>query len=261
MSTATVEVVGATKTFTTKNAKEKDVLALHNADLNIRAGEFFSLVGPSGCGKSTLLNVLSGLLDLTEGQAKIGNKEVCGPSAATSIVFQKATLLNWLTIRDNVLLPDKIKQTLTKAKKARADELLEMAGLAEFGEKYPRQLSGGMQQRASIVRALVQDPQLLLMDEPFSALDEFTRETMNEELLRLWTETPKTVLFITHNIAEAVFLSDRIGVMQPRPGRLTKVIDIDLPRPRTYSMRGEPRFHETVAEIRQLIGHTEDTRK
>lgn len=257
MTTATVEVTGATKKFPTTKAGEADVVALSDADMTINPGEFFSLVGPSGCGKSTLLNILAGLLDATEGEFRIGNDVVAGPSLATSIVFQKATLLDWLTIRENVLLPDRIKKRLNAAKESRCDELLEMAGLADFATKYPRQLSGGMQQRAAIVRALVQDPELLLMDEPFSALDEFTRETMNEELLRLWTETPKTVLFITHNINEAVFLSDRIGVMQPRPGRLTSVIDVKLPRPRQFSQRESPEFYQTVSTIRGLINHTE----
>ena len=258
MTTATVEVTGVTKRFAATQAEGADVIALSDANVTINPGEFFSLVGPSGCGKTTLLNILSGLLDPTEGQAQISNEVVSGPSHATSIVFQKATLLDWLTVRENVLLPDRIKKRLSPAKESRCDELLNMAGLADFATKYPRQLSGGMQQRASIVRALVQDPELLLMDEPFSALDEFTRETMNEELLRLWTESPKTVLFITHNIAEAVFLSDRVGVMQSRPGRLTTTIDIDLPRPRQFSLREAPEFHQTVAEIRRLIGSAEE---
>ncbi|MDT0436368.1 MULTISPECIES: ABC transporter ATP-binding protein [Streptomyces] len=244
------------KTYAVKGGKEP-VTALTSVDLTIARGEFLSLVGPSGCGKSTMLNIIAGLLPSSTGTVRIGDRAVSEPDPSTGIVFQKATLLRWLTIEDNVLLPCKVGRRVDTAALRRADHLLELAGLADFRHRYPRELSGGMQQRASIVRALVGDPEVLLMDEPFSALDEFTREGLQDELMRLWTDRPKTVVFITHNIAEAVYLSDRVGVMTSRPGTLKEIVDIPLARPRTPRLRTDPAFYELVSRIRGLIGHQE----
>ncbi|NKY57320.1 ABC transporter ATP-binding protein [Nocardia flavorosea] len=231
------------------------VTALTSVDLTLRPGEFFSLVGPSGCGKSTLLNVIAGLLSASTGHVDIGSRRIDGPDSSTGIVFQKPTLLRWLTVEENVHLPSKLRGALDAGARARAHHLFDLAGLADFRHRYPDELSGGMQQRASIVRALVADPPVLLMDEPFSALDEFTREGLQDELMRLWTDRPKTVVFITHNIAEAVYLSDRVGVMTARPGTLREVVDIGLPRPRTADLRTQSRFYDLVGHIRGLIGH------
>ncbi|WP_082495283.1 ABC transporter ATP-binding protein [Aeromicrobium sp. Leaf291] len=231
------------------------VTALTAVDLTLRPGEFFSLVGPSGCGKSTLLNIVAGLLTASTGQVHVGDRRISAPDRSVGIVFQKPTLLRWLTIEENVFLPSKLAGAVDAATRERADHLFELAGLADFRHRYPQELSGGMQQRASIVRALVADPPVLLMDEPFSALDEFTREGLQDELMRLWTDRPKTVVFITHNIAEAVYLSDRVGVMTSRPGTLREVVDVSLPRPRVADLRTESRFYDLVGHIRGLIGH------
>jgi NitT/TauT family transport system ATP-binding protein len=249
-----IVLTGVSKTYDVKGSGA-NVTALTSVDLTLRAGEFFSLVGPSGCGKSTLLNIVAGLLPSSTGDARIGERTVNGPDRSTGIVFQKPTLLKWLTIEENVLLPSKIAKSVDAATLARADHLFELAGLADFRKRYPSELSGGMQQRASIVRALVGDPEVLLMDEPFSALDEFTREGLNDELMRLWTDSPKTVVFITHNISEAVYLSDRVGVMTSRPGTLKEVVDVPLERPRGPELRSDERFYELVSRIRGLIGH------
>lgn len=230
--------------------------ALSPTTLEIRPGEFFSLVGPSGCGKTTLLNLVAGLIDPTGGRVKVGDRVVDGPDRAVGIVFQRATLLRWRTVIDNVLLPARIGGRVDKAVVERAEHLLELTGLIQYRDRYPDELSGGMQQRASIARALTLGPSVLLMDEPFSALDEFTRETLNDELARIWTESPMTVLFITHNIAEAIYLSDRVGVMQSNPGRLESVIEIDLERPRSEAIRSDPKFFEYMRSIRDMIGHT-----
>lgn len=223
-------------------------------DLTLHEGEFFSLVGPSGCGKSTILNMVAGLLAPTSGSLKIAGRAVTGPNPSTGIVFQKPTLLRWLTVYENIVLPVKVARAVTPDVEKFAMHLLELTGLIDFKDRYPTELSGGMQQRAAIVRALVNDPMVLLMDEPFSALDEFTRETLNDELLRLWNERPKTILFITHNIAEAVYLSDRIGVMSSKPGRLKKVVDVNLARPRLSSLRTEADYYDVVRNVRTLIG-------
>lgn len=227
--------------------------ALAATDLTLAPGEFFSLVGPSGCGKSTILNLVAGLLEATTGEIRVGQRNVTRPDPSVGIVFQSPALLRWLTVEQNVLLPSKLRHQLDDRRRDTASRLLELTGLGEFSHRYPRELSGGMQQRAAIVRALVGDPAVLLMDEPFSALDEFTRETLNTELLRLWSESPKTILFITHSINEAVFLSDRIGVMSAAPGRLRSIVDINLPRPRGPILRSQPAFYDYVREVRSLI--------
>jgi len=250
-----VQIKEIAKTYQRPGAES--VNALTETDIDIRPGEFFSLVGPSGCGKTTLLNMVAGLLPPTAGAVMIGERHVEGPDPSTGIVFQRATLLRWLTVYENVLLPSTVHRSVTDKTRSQADHLLGLTGLVDYKHRYPSELSGGMQQRAAIVRALVGEPTVLLMDEPFSALDEFTRETLNDELLRLWTEQPKTVLFITHNITEAVYLSDRVGVMNAHPGRLATVIDVNLSRPRLPSLRSEAGFYDIVREVRGLIGPTE----
>ncbi|MEO9190358.1 MAG: ABC transporter ATP-binding protein [Acetobacteraceae bacterium] len=249
---ASIEIAGVSKTYDRPGAPP--VRALTATDLTLNEGEFFSLVGPSGCGKSTILNMVAGLLAPTGGSLRIAGQPVTGPNPSTGIVFQKATLLRWLTVYENIVLPVKVARPVTPDVEVFAKHLLELTGLIDFKDRYPTELSGGMQQRAAIVRALINDPTVLLMDEPFSALDEFTRETLNDELLRLWSERPKTVLFITHNISEAVYLSDRIGVMNSKPGRLNNVIDVDLARPRLPSLRSEADYYDVVRTVRRLIG-------
>ncbi|MEU6642676.1 ABC transporter ATP-binding protein [Saccharomonospora sp. NPDC046836] len=247
-----IAIEDVSKTY--DGSRNEPVLALTPTDLTLRPGEFFSLVGPSGCGKSTLLNMVAGLLPPSTGVIRIGGEEITQPQRSTGIVFQNATLLRWLTVRENILLPAKIGgKSLVEARRL-AEHYLDIVGLSDAADRYPAELSGGMQQRASIVRALVSDPEVLLMDEPFSALDEFTRETLQDEMLRLWTERPKTVLFITHNIAEAAYLSDRVGVMSAHPGRLDAIVEIPLGRPRTPDIRSESTFFEIVAGIRTQIG-------
>jgi NitT/TauT family transport system ATP-binding protein len=246
--------------YKTFHTNDLTVEALRDVSATIQDSEFVSIIGPSGCGKSTLLRLLSGLIAPTRGSVYIDDTPVEGPAGNVGFVFQAATLLKWRTVFKNVMFPIEVlasqnRLTLSKEEyRQRAEELLEMAGLEEFHDAYPKQLSGGMQQRVSICRALIHDPELLLMDEPFGALDEFTRERMNEELLRIWGETRKTVIFVTHHIPEAVFLSDRVLVMSPRPGTLLGEVVIDLPRPRTAELRDSVSFLERVVATRKLIG-------
>lgn len=234
---------------------EEEVIALQNINVDVRSEEFVSLIGPSGCGKSTLLRLVGDLLDVTEGQLMVNGKS---PHQARldrdyGMVFQAATLYDWRSVSKNVQLPLEIMGYSTGERKARAQEMLELVELGKFGNHYPWQLSGGMQQRVAIARALSFKPSLLLMDEPFGALDEFTRERMNMELLRIWEQTEVTVVFVTHSISEAVFLSGRVVVMSPRPGRITEVVDIDLPYPRNFETREEPAYFEKVTEVRELL--------
>lgn len=231
----------------------KGILALDRVNFDVRDGEFISIVGRSGCGKSTLLKILSGLADHTRGQVTIDSRPITGPDPKIGVVFQSPVLLPWRTVTQNVLFPNQMRRNLTPEIRTRAQDLLETVGLGDFGDKYPKELSGGMQQRASIVRALVQDPALLLMDEPFGALDAMTREQMNLEVLKIWSQSRKTVIFVTHSIVESVFLSDRVFVMTPRPGRLAEIIDIDLPRPRTLDMINSDRFGAFTTRIRELL--------
>ncbi|HET8616840.1 MAG TPA: ABC transporter ATP-binding protein [Actinomycetales bacterium] len=235
------------------------VEALRPTTLAVEPGEFVSLVGPSGCGKTTLLKLVAGLDRVTGGQITVGERVVTRPDPAVSVVFQRPALLTWYTVEENVLLPAKISGTLTKDVRTRAAELLEFIGLGDFKDRYPRELSGGMQQRASIARALAGEPDVLLMDEPFSALDEFTRETLHDELLRLWDSHPKTVIFVTHSISEAVYLSDRVAVMAPRPGRIEQIVDVTLERPRRAELRTDPRFYDLVSSIRSSFTHASAT--
>jgi NitT/TauT family transport system ATP-binding protein len=235
-------------------------VALQDVDIAIADGEFVSVVGPSGCGKSTFMKIIAGLLEATGGSIAMGGRPVVagGAGGDVGVVFQQPVLLPWRTILQNVLVPSEVRRAVTPVVRRRARDLLATVGLAGFEDRYPYQLSGGMQQRAAIVRALVHEPRLLLMDEPFGALDAMTREQMNEEVLRIWHASRKTVLFITHSIAEAVFLSDRVMVMTPRPGRLAAVIDIDLPRPRRLEMINTDRFGVYAGRIRNLLNARED---
>ena len=237
------------------------VEALAGISLAVGVGEFVSLVGPSGCGKSTLLRIVAGLRAATTGTVTVEGQRVTKPIPDIGMVFQAPVLLRWRTILDNILLPAELAGKDKRGSWARAQELLEMAGLQGFADKLPNQLSGGMQQRASLCRALLLDPPLLLMDEPFGALDAMTRDDMALELLRIWGERDlareqrKTVLFVTHSIAEAVFLSDRVVVMSPRPGRIAADLRIDLPRPRTVELRASEAFGRLNLEIfRTLTG-------
>lgn len=229
-----------------------DVQALTSVNLEIYKGEFIALLGPSGCGKTTLLRSVADLQQPTTGDIHIQGqtpKEI-RLQQKFGFVFQQPVLLDWRKVKKNIELPMEIMGYSKEERSKRADEMLEMVGLKEFANHYPRQLSGGMQQRANIARAFSLDPYVLLMDEPFSALDEFTKEKLYEDLLKAWRATNKTILFVTHNIQEAVFLSDRVCVLSPHPGRLSAVVDIDLPRPRTLEVKDTPHFTELVTKVR-----------
>jgi NitT/TauT family transport system ATP-binding protein len=237
-----------------KSRSGEIVNALTNINLDIREGEFISVVGPSGCGKTTLLRILAGLELMTSGIAQCDGEQIGGPRHDVGVVFQQATLLPWNTVLANVLLPAHLKGDASEAATKRAEGLLSFMGLQDFVRKYPFELSGGMQQRVSICRALMRQPRILLMDEPFGALDAMTRENMNLELMRVWSEERKTVVFITHSIPEAVLLGDRVVVMSPRPGRISEVIDVDIDRPRSLQTMSTPRFGELCDRIRTLFG-------
>ncbi len=221
--------------------------------LEVSAGQFVAVVGASGCGKSTLLRLVAGLLLPSTGTVEVGGSPVLGPDGRTGIVFQSPVLLPWRSVRRNVELPLDILPSARSVPRTRVAELLALAGLAGFEDRRPRELSGGMQQRVAICRALVHDPGLLLMDEPFGALDALTRETMNFELQRIWLATGKTVLLITHSIGEAVLLADQVVVMTPRPGRVREVLDIDLPRPRTMAVVRQAKYADACERIRTLL--------
>lgn len=228
------------------------VTALQNVNLEIRQGEFISLVGPSGCGKTTLLRTIADLQKPTTGSISVRGKSPreIRLEKKFGIVFQSPVLYDWRTVRRNVCMPMELMGLPKKYRTARVTEMLELVGLYEFGKKYPHELSGGMQQRVGIARALAIDPEILLMDEPFSALDEFTKERLHEDVLNIWRKTHKTILFVTHNIQEAVFLSDRVVVMSPHPGRISAIIDIDIPRPRKLSDKSSVELIELVAKVR-----------
>ena len=233
------------------------VEALRDVSLEVARGEFLAVVGPSGCGKSTLLRIIAGLRPPTSGGARLDGRPVAGPISAVGMVFQLPILLKWRTVRDNVLLPAELSGLDPRRFHARVDTLLSLVGLAEFARKLPRELSGGMQQRAALCRALLLDPPLLLMDEPFGALDAMTRDDLNLELLRIWGEAlaeRKTIVFVTHSIPEALFLADRVAVLSPRPGRITKVFDVPLPRPRTPATRALPEFGRLALAIHEALG-------
>jgi len=233
------------------------VEALRDIDLTVGRGELVAVVGPSGCGKSTLLRIIAGLRPPSRGRVEVDGRPVVRPIPSVGMVFQAPVLLKWRTIEDNVLLPAELSRLDPRDYRDRAAQLLRLVGLAEFAQKLPRELSGGMQQRASLCRALLLDPPLLLMDEPFGALDAMTRDEMNLELLRVWGqgsgEERKTIVFVTHSIPEAVFLADRVIVMTSRPGRLGRVFDVPLPRPRTAASRARPDFGALTLAIHESL--------
>jgi len=254
-----IEIKDLSKVFHSRDGA--DVFALENVSLDLGDDEFITIVGPSGCGKSTLLRLVSGLIQPTSGSVTIDGSTVTEPRQDTGIVFQMPVLLPWSTILDNVLFPLKMLGRDVSDGIAKANFLLDMVGLGGFQEKYPRELSGGMQQRAAICRSLIHNPSVLLMDEPFGALDALTREEMALEVLRIWTEEPKTILFVTHSITEAVLMADRVIVMSPRPGRIAEIININLPRPRTFKIESHHEFQQSTQRIRELIfGNREEKR-
>jgi NitT/TauT family transport system ATP-binding protein len=248
MSDDLITVKGLEKTYRTREGTR--IHALSNVDFSVREGEFVTVVGPSGCGKSTLLKILAGTLRRSGGIVQMRNQHLEGPSREVGVVFQAPVLLPWRTVLENVMVPIEIQGRDRTRFRAEALRYLDMVGLDGFADKYPNELSGGMQQRVGITRALVHDPSLLLMDEPFGALDAMTREMMNLELLRIWTESRKTVLLVTHSIPEAVFLADRVIVMSPRPGRISEILEVDLPRPRTLDIINSQAFGHHVSAIR-----------
>jgi NitT/TauT family transport system ATP-binding protein len=256
-SPALIRIAAVQKRFSSRSGEI--VNALSDVNLDIQDGEFISVVGPSGCGKTTLLRILAGLETASSGTVHSGGELVTKPRADAGVVFQQAVLLPWNTVLANVMLPAALKGDGSAATAARAERLLEFMGLKDFARKYPFELSGGMQQRVSICRALMRDPKILLMDEPFGALDAMTRESMNMELMRVWSDERKTVVFITHSIPEAVLLGDRVVVMSPRPGRISEVVEIDITRPRTLKTMGTPRFGELCDYIRTIFGAAAQT--
>jgi NitT/TauT family transport system ATP-binding protein len=244
-----ISVAGLGKIYRTREGN--DIHALTDANFAIAEGEFVTVVGPSGCGKSTLLKILAGILRRTSGEVLLRERAVDGPSREVGVVFQAPVLLPWRNVLQNVMLPVEIQRRDRVAYERRARDYLKLVGLEGFEGKYPNELSGGMQQRVGISRALVHEPALLLMDEPFGALDAMTREAMNLELLRIWRESRKTVLLVTHSIPEAVFLADRVIVMTPRPGRISEIMKVDLPRPRHLEIINSEPFGRYVAAIRR----------
>jgi len=254
-----IEINDLSKIFHSRDGA--DVFALEDVSLDVGDNEFITIVGPSGCGKSTLLRLVSGLIKPTSGYVAIDGSTVTEPRQDTGIVFQMPVLLPWLTILDNVLFPLKMLGRDITDGIAKANFLLDMVGLGGFQEKYPRELSGGMQQRTAICRSLIHNPSVLLMDEPFGALDALTREEMALEVLRIWTEEPKTILFVTHSITEAVLLADRVVVMSPRPGRIAEIININLPRPRTFKIESHHEFQQSTQRIRELIFGNRDEKR
>ncbi|CTQ62789.1 MAG: ABC transporter ATP-binding protein [Roseibium album] len=249
------ELTNVSKTYA-RNA----VIALENVDLTLRHGSFTSVIGSSGCGKSTLLKIMAGLIPPTKGRVILQDKPVTGPRRDIGMMFQQATLFPWKTAVENIVLPIEIRDGKAAAKQARekAHDLLDIVGLKGFENVYPNELSGGMAQRASICRMLITEPAVLLLDEPFSALDELSRDMMNMELQRICREQDATAFLVTHSIQEAVILSDEIVVMKPRPGRIAEIVHVDLPRPRTLDMMTTPRFGEIVDHIRSMLDKGED---
>jgi NitT/TauT family transport system ATP-binding protein len=245
-----VKIASLSKVF---GSARGDVVALTDVTMEVERGEFVSLLGPSGCGKSTLLKIVAGLEDRSAGDVQISGAPLNGCPEGLGFVFQRDVLLDWRTILDNVLLPAEFKNLKRSLFEARARELLALFGLRKFETRYPWELSGGMRQRVAICRALLVDPDLLLMDEPFGALDALTRDELNIELQRMWMTSGKTVLFVTHSISEAILLSDRILVMANRPGRVVDVLDIDFPRPRELMLREQPEFAAYTRRIRETF--------
>lgn len=229
------------------------VLALDEIDLSVVTGQFVSVVGPSGCGKTTLMRMIAGLITPSSGEIFVNGSAVTGPHSAAGVVFQRPVLLPWRTTLENVLLPLDVRKKPTAEDRAKAMAVLELVGLAGFEKMYPNELSGGMQQRVAISRALIHDPKILLLDEPFGALDAMTRENLNLELNRLWHSTGKTAVLITHSIPEAVFLGQKVVVMGSRPGRVLEIFDIDLPEKRDLELLGTPEFAAYTAKVRECM--------
>jgi NitT/TauT family transport system ATP-binding protein len=255
MSAAAVSVRSVQKRFA-----RGQVQALQDIDLEIAPQEFVSLIGPSGCGKSTLLRIIGDLIEPSSGEVIVNGKPAhrARVDRDYGIVFQDPVLYDWRTVQRNIALPLELSGWGRDKRQRRVQEMLELVELTGFGGHHPWQLSGGMQQRVAIARALAFSPPLLLMDEPFGALDEMTRERLNDELLRIWQASGSTVVFVTHSIAEAVYLSTRVVVMSARPGRIAGIVDVDLPHPRTVDTREEPRFFELVTQVRELLRHGSD---
>ena len=246
-----IKILGLNVSFPDKNGGDA-IQALTDINAEIRQGEFVSLVGPSGCGKTTLLRTIA---DLQEPSSGIISVKGMRPHEVRmkqkyGFVFQNPVLYEWRTVRRNICLPMEVMGIPKQERTRRVDATLELVGLSDFGKKYPHQLSGGMQQRVGIARALAIEPEILLMDEPFSALDEFTKEKLHLDLLKIWKKTNKTILFVTHNIQESVFLSDRVVVLSPHPGRISAVVDIDIPRPRDLDSKDKPEFSRLVTKVR-----------
>ena len=244
-----IDVAGLNKVYRTREGA--NIHALSDVNFAVGEGEFVTVVGPSGCGKSTLLKILAGTLRRTSGAVRMRGQPIDGPSRDVGVVFQAPVLLPWRTVLENVMLPIEIQKRDRALYEVQARKYLKLVGLEAFEGKYPNELSGGMQQRVGISRALVHDPAMLLMDEPFGALDAMTRETMNLELLRIWNESKKTVLLVTHSIPEAVYLADRVIVMSPRPGRITEIMRVDLPRPRPLEIINSEAFGRHVVALRR----------
>ncbi|WP_297430486.1 ABC transporter ATP-binding protein [Clostridium sp.] len=249
-----IKIEDLSMVYQDKNGGEP-VTALKNVNLEIKEGEFISLLGPSGCGKTTLLRIIADLLQPSSGKVTVRGqspREV-RLQKKYGIVFQNPVLYDWRTVRRNVCMPMELLGMPKPERTKRVTEMLDLVGLTNFGKHYPYELSGGMQQRVGIARALAINPEILLMDEPFSALDEFTREKLHEDLLEIWTKTKKTVVFVTHNISEAVFLSDKVVVLSPHPGRVSAVIDIDIPRPRNMESKQSKQFYDYITKIRNSL--------
>jgi NitT/TauT family transport system ATP-binding protein len=245
-----IDIQGVTKTYPSKRG---DVEALGRVDMSVARGEFVSIVGPSGCGKSTLLKIVAGLLSQSTGEVLIGGVNVDRPQSNIGIVFQSPVLMEWRTVIKNILIQAEIRHLEMEEAERQTRSLLQLVGLEGFESHRPYELSGGMQQRVAICRALVHDPPLLLMDEPFGALDNLTREQLTLDFQHIWMETKKTVFFVTHNILEAVFLSDRVVGMTPRPGRIDLIEKIDMPRPRTWDLLGSEQFGHHVEVLRNMF--------
>jgi NitT/TauT family transport system ATP-binding protein len=249
-----IAIEDLTKTYSAETSSA--VEALGGIDLTVSDGEFLSIVGPSGCGKSTLLDIVAGLVPKSTGSVRIGDREVTGPRPEIGVVFQEYSLYPWRTVTRNAEFGLEIMDIDKEERRSRTQEMLDLVGLNGFEDAYPNELSGGMQQRVALARTLAADPDILLMDEPFGALDEQTRMYMGEELLHIWSETDKTVVFITHSLQESVLLSDRVAVMSDRPGTIRELIDIDLERPRNTDIIGTESFNRSQARIWKLIKET-----
>jgi len=251
--TDAIEIENVGKVFRTRLGTVA-VEALRDVSFAISPGQFVSFVGPSGCGKSTLLKLIGGLIEPTSGRITVGEREVKGSRRDIGMMFQTPVLFPWRTVLENVLLPIEVFGLDRRSAMDRARDILRLVGLEDRERAYPSELSGGMQQRAALSRVLVVDPQIILMDEPFGAIDEFTRERLNLELLRIWEERGQTIIFVTHSIVEAVFLADRVVVMGTAPGRVLSVIDVSLPRPRSIELMKSPDFADVVFGVREYLG-------